>query len=126
MDLRVAVPRYCCRECDSVFTHTFESIPEGRQLTYRLLEQLRHDSFLRPFNQISVEYGYSEGTIRNIFDEYAAELETQRGPIIAPEVLGIDEKHIVHEMRGIFVDIKSGRLLEMTRSNKRADIMGTI
>lgn len=126
IDLMVLVPRYRCKDCGAVFSHVFDCAPEGRHLTYRLHEQLRRDVFLRPFKQVASEYGYSEGTIRNIFDEYAAELEAARGPIIAPEVLGIDEKHIVHEMRGIFVDIKTGRLLEMTAQNKESDIIGTI
>jgi transposase len=126
VDLRVRVPRYHCRDCGATFNHVFDSIPEGKHLTYRLYEQIKRDAFLRPFAEVASEYGYSEGTIRNIFDEFAAELEENRGPIIAPEVLGIDEKHIVNEMRGVFVDIKTGKLLEMTERNKREDVIGTI
>lgn len=126
VDLVLTVPRYYCKDCGAAFRHVFESIPEGKQSTLRLREQLRRDVFTRPFSQVAMEYGFTEGTIRYIFDEYADELEANRGPIIAPEVLGIDEKHIVHAMRGIFVDIKTGRLLEMTENNKEADIVGTI
>lgn len=126
VDLVVTVPRYRCKDCGAVFNHIFDCAPEGRHMTHRLHEQIRRDAFTRPFKQVATEFGYSEGTIRYIFDEYVNELEAQRGTIIAPEVLGIDEKHIVHEMRGIFVNVKTGRLIEMTPSNKKSDIIGTI
>ena len=126
VDLVITVPRYHCKDCGAAFRHIFTSVPEGKHSTFRLLEQLRRDVFTRPFSQVATEYGFTEGTIRYVFDEYAEQLEANRGPIVAPEVLGIDEKHIVHAMRGIFVDIKTGRLLEMTENNKEADIVGTI
>ena len=126
VDLVITVPRYHCKDCGAAFRHIFTSVPEGKHSTFRLLEQLRRDVFTRPFSQVATEYGFTEGTIRYVFDEYAEQLEAKRGPIVAPEVLGIDEKHIVHAMRGIFVDIKTGRLLEMTENNKEADIVGTI
>ena len=58
--------------------------------------------------------------------KYAAELEKQRGPIIAPRVLGIDEKHIVHALRAVFIDIETGVLLEMKPNNMNNDIIETI
>lgn len=61
---------------------------------------------------------YTSTTIANIFDEYAAELESKRAKVVAPRILGIDEKHIVHNMRGVFVDIETGTLLEMTVGNR--------
>lgn len=126
VDLVIDVPRYLCKDCGAGFRHEFDSIPVGKQHTVRLYEQIRRDAFLRPFSDVAADFGYSEGTIRNIFDEYAEELEAKRGPIIAPEVLGIDEKHIEHTARGVFVDIQTGRLLEMTPDNKEKDILGTI
>lgn len=126
VDLLVQVPRYRCEKCGNTFTHVFESIVEKRQMTYRLYEQIKRDSFVRPFSDVSRDFGYSAPTIASIFDEYAAELEPRRGPVVAPRVLGIDEKHIVHAMRGVLVNIEDGTLLEMTAANKRADIIGAI
>ena len=95
-------------------------------MTYRLYDQIRRDSFVRTFAEVATAYGFSEPTIATIFDEYASELEEQGRSIIAPRILGIDEKHIVHAMRGVFVDIESGVLLEIKKSNKKADILGAI
>jgi len=86
----------------------------------------RRNALVRPFADVAKDYGYSPTTIANIFDEYSAELEANRPHIVAPRVLGIDEKHIVHAMRGVFVDIETGQLLEMTADNKRRDILGMI
>lgn len=126
VDLLVKVPRYRCDRCSCTFTHEFASIMANRQMTYRLYDLIKRASFIRPFSDVAVEYGYSVPTIGTIFDEYVAELEPMRGAIIAPRVLGIDEKHIVNAMRGVFVDIESGTLLEMTETNKRKDVIFTI
>jgi transposase len=126
IDLSVRVPRYRCEECGNTFAHTFQSIMENRQMTYRLYEQIRRDSFVRTYTDVSAAYGFSATTIASIFDEYAEELEGKRSVVVAPRVLGIDEKHIVHAMRAVFVDIETGVLLEMKGGNKKADIIGTI
>lgn len=126
VDLILKVPKYRCKDCCTIFTHTFESVPEARAFTFRLYEQIRRDCFTRPFASVAAEFGYSPASIRNIFDEYAKELEAQREVIVAPEVLCIDEKHIVQKMRGVFVDCKTGRLLEMTEDNSRDTVMTTI
>lgn len=126
VDLLIDTPRYRCKDCGAAFRHVFDSVLEGRQYTARLYEQIRRDAFIRPFSQVAAEFGVTEGTVRKIFDEYIAELEENRGEIVAPEVLGIDEKHIVHAMRGVFVDIKTGRLLEMTEDNREATVISTI
>ena len=57
-------------------------------------------------------------------DVGAAEIEVQEqrraeNPIIAPRVLGVDEKHIAHIMRGTLVDIVNGTLLDMIEDNTR-------
>lgn len=126
VDLYVKVPRYTCRDCGSTFTHIFESISEGRQSTLRLVEKIKKDCFIRPFSDIAAETGYTIPTISSIFDEYIEELDANRPPIIAPEVLGIDEKHIVHQMRAVFIDDKTGLLLDMLPTNKPDAIISMI
>lgn len=126
VDIVLKVDRYQCNDCGESFSRQFDGILEKRQMTSRLYEQIKREAFRSTFTDVSNHYGYSDTTIANIFDEYAAELEAERGAIVAPRVLGIDEKHIVHDMRAIFVDIETGELLEMRPTNKRDEIMGTI
>lgn len=126
VDILIQVPRYRCEDCGHTFTHQFESIVESRQMTHRLHDQIKRESYIRPFTDVAAYFGYSIPTVAAIFDEYTAELEKQREEIIAPRILGIDEKHIVNALRGVFVDIETGTLLEMTPGNKRSDIIETI
>lgn len=125
-DIVLKVDRYQCSSCGESFSRQFDGIMENRQMTTRLYDQIRRDSFRLPFVDVAAQYGYSDTTIANIFDEYSTELEAKRGPIIAPFALGIDEKHIVHQMRAVFVDLDSGELIEMRPDNKMKDIISTI
>lgn len=97
VDLQIRTPRYVCRDCGGIFTHPFESVIEGKQCTHRLADKIKMECLSRPFSEIAAETGYAIPTISSMFDEYIAELDAQRPPIVAPEVLGIDEKHIVHQ-----------------------------
>lgn len=126
VDLLVKVPRYRCNRCSTTFTHRFESIMENRQMTRRLYDQIKRETFVSTFSDIADKYGITPPTVAGIFDEYVAELEPLRKRIVAPRVLGIDEKHIVKSARGVFVDIEEGTLLEMVAGNKRNDIISAI
>ena len=126
VDLLLETPRYRCQDCGRTFHHRFDCIPENTQMTARMVEQVKRDAFIRPFKEIADSYGISATKVADLFDDYTQQIETTRPPIVAPRVLGLDEKHIVHDMRAVFVDIETGRLLEMTATNRRDDIVGTI
>ena len=116
--------RYGIKDMQEV--HPYESIVEKSQLTKRLLTTIRAESFENTFQSVATRYGYSVPAIISIFEKYAKELEEARGPIVAPRVLGIDEKHIVNAARGVFVDVETGRFLEMTPDNKGDTVEKTI
>lgn len=126
IDILLEENRYLCKDCGATFTHPFESVLENRQMTKRLLEQIRHEAFSHTFLEVANKYGYSDTMVANIFDEYVAELEAARPVIIAPRVLGIDEKHISNSMRGVFLDVETGEILEMTEDNKAATVQAVI
>ena len=126
IDLALKTPRYICNDCGASFNHQFDFLVEGQCMTERLKEKIRQDCFSMTFTDMAIDSGFSEATIRNICDEYWDELEASRGVIVAPRVLGIDEKHISNDMRAIFVNIETGRLLEIKPNNKEADIVETI
>lgn len=127
VDLMVEAPRYSCKECGATCTHVFDDIVEGRQFTKRLYEQVKVEVFRGTFSKVAEDFGISDTTAADIFDEYAIELEKKRGVIKAPKVhLAIDEKHIDHEARGIFVDGDTGTLLEMTADIKQETVTNAI
>lgn len=125
IDLMVKARRYKCNDCGASFTHPFESIMENQQFTKRLYEQIKVRALRGTFSLIADEYGISITTVASILAEHAKELEANR-KVIAPRVLGIDEKHIVNEKRGVLVDVERGILLEMTPDNKTQTMQAAI
>lgn len=125
VDIMLRPPRYKCRLCDKTFVYKYDDIMENQQFTKRLYTHLRELVLSHPFLEVSKEYGISDTTAANILRDYAKELEHDR-VIKAPRVLGIDEKHIVHKMRGVFTDIENGTLLEMTENNRKDTVIRVI
>ena len=123
--LKVKVPRYKCNECGAAFSYPFRSLIPGQQFTKRLYDQLKVRVLKEPFKVVATEYGISETKAADILDEYSLELFRDR-KVIAPKVLGIDEKHIVNEKRGVLVDVELGVLLEMTPDNLKDTIQTAI
>ena len=82
-------------------------------MTTRLYEYIKKESFLQSHTALEEQSGFSIQTIQNIMDEQIEIYEQQRkkDPPKAPEVLGIDEKHIDNKMRDTLVDVKNGVLL---------------
>lgn len=119
--LQVEVPRYKCQDCGHKFSHRFDSIMPGVKFTKRLYEQIRLRSFAEPFSKLAEEYGVTVPMISDIMLTAGRELD-EAHPLVAPKVLGIDEKHIEHKMRAIYVDIENGVLLEMSADNKRETV----
>ncbi|MCI5792439.1 MAG: ISL3 family transposase [Lachnospiraceae bacterium] len=125
VSLQVEVPRYKCQDCGHKFSHKFECLVPGTKFTTRLYEQIRLRSFAEPFSKLAEEYAVTIPTISDIMVTAGREMD-EAHPLIAPKVLGIDEKHIEHKMRAIYVDIESGVLLEMTKDNKRETVENLI
>ena len=123
--LQLEVPRYECQDCGHKFSHRYDCIVPGTKFTKRLYEQIRRRSFTEPFSKIAEEYGVTPPTIAGIMVTAGMELDAAH-PLIAPTVLGIDEKHIENKMRAIFVDIENGSLLEMTEDNKARTVTNLI
>lgn len=121
----VEVPRYKCQQCNRTYNHVFVDIMPKRQFTLRLYEQIKIRALNNTFLSLAAEYGLSDTTIAEILREYGKELDAKH-KLIAPRVLGIDEKHIKNDMRGVFVDIENGVLLEMTKDNKQETIQKLI
>lgn len=123
--LQVEVPRYKCLDCGHKFSHRFECIVPGMGFTHRLLQQIQCRAFQEPFSRLAEEYGVSVPTISHIMAETGRALDEEH-PLIAPRVLGIDEKHIEHKMRAVYVDIENGILLEMSPDNKKETVKNLI
>ena len=124
VDIVFYPPRMNCKSCDSPFTPNVKGISGSRMMTTRLEEFLRVECFLQPFTQLAERSGYSVGEISSIMDEELEKYDKMREehPLEAPTVLGIDEKHLAHYMRGTLVDVGNRLLLDMFEDNKKPTI----
>lgn len=92
---------------------------KGKEIE-RLLEQIQYEAFTNSFKDIARLHRVSDSTVECIFADYATTLMgiREKDGIEAPRVLGIDEKHIQHKMRGILSDIETGTPLDFPEDNK--------
>lgn len=121
-------PRMKCTECLQRFTPKIDGIVENASMTERLRGFIKTESFLQPHLTLSERTGLSLQTIQNIMDEEIDRYEKLREehPLEAPEVLGIDEKHIQQVMRGTIVDVKNGTLLDLLENNEQSTMTNAI
>ena len=104
--------RYSCRACGHLFYQPLPELDDKRHATKRLVEYVQQESLRRTFLHIAEETGLHEKTIRNIFRDFAADLSRTR-PVIAPEILGIDEVYIKRRYLCVFTDLQHKRIINM-------------
>lgn len=126
VDLSLKVIDYECQYCGGRPSHEYDCLVPGQQFTKRLYDYIKVESFHDEFEPVAVRCGIDPGTVAGIFDKYAEELESKRGEVEVGSWLAIDEKHVDHKMRAVFVDGLTGRLLEITEDNKPNTIRETI
>ena len=128
VDIAILPQMFRCTECEQRFTQPIPGIVESRQMTIRLYEYLKKESFLQLHSDLAESSGFSVETIQNIMDEQIEVFEQQRkkNPPKAPRVLGIDEKHITQKMRGTLVDVEQSVLIEMLEDNKAKTMQNAI
>ena len=128
VDIAILPQLYRCTECNQRFTLPISGIEEGRQMTTRLYNYLKKETFLQSHTDLVVRTGFSITTVQNVMDEQIEifEEKRKRKPIKAPKVLGIDEKHIANRMRGTLVDVEKGDLIEMLKDHNSKSFINAI
>ena len=117
--------RYLCKDCGNSWVNVYESIDVNSKTTIRLRNYIRDRSLSVPFTNIQDELSISDTTVRNIFDDYIAELEEQHERY-APSVLGIDENHLMNQYRAVFVDVEKRTLIDMLPNRAKKDVKAYI
>ena len=88
VDIAYQPSRLQCTSCKQRFTPDVEGIVHGRQMTERLYDYLKVESFIQPMNVLAERTGYREIQIGQILDEQIDLFDDKRlqNPIEAPEV----------------------------------------
>ncbi|WP_280174067.1 helix-turn-helix domain-containing protein [Gracilibacillus kekensis] len=110
--------RYKCRECKETF---FENLPDmdvNRSVTNRLLDWIQETSLEKAFTSVAEEIGVDEKTVRNIFNDYVAELQA-RTDFRTPKGLGIDEVHLLKNYRCVITDVENKSVIDILRKRNK-------
>lgn len=128
IDIVLKPSRLKCNCCGQRFVAQTPEIDDTHPMTTRLLDYLRDECFLQSHTMLAERSGVSVETIRNILNEEIEKFDNERknNPLLAPRVLGIDEKHINNIMRGTLVDVDEGVLLDMLEDNKKQTMKNAI
>lgn len=104
--------RYKCKDCGKTFYERLPGIDNKRLMTKRLVKWIGEQSLRQTFARIAEETGLDEKTVRLVFNDYTASLSNHIA-FQTPEVLGIDEIHLIRRPRAVFTNIQQCRVIGM-------------
>lgn len=122
MGLSVDTRRFRCKSCGKTFYEFLPDVDSKRSMTVRLKSWLEKRSLRHPFTHLAEETGVSNTTIREVFDDYSERLrETFR--FETPEVLGIDEVHLIRRPRAVITNIPACFVVEMLPDRNKTTVV---
>lgn len=123
VELSVDTRRFRCKSCRRTFYEPLPDVDPKRSMTVRLKDWLGKKSLRHSFTHLAEETGVGNSTIRMVFDDYSAHLrETLR--FETPEVLGIDDVHLIRRSRAVFTNIPSCFVIEMLPDRNKTTVAG--
>ena len=120
--LSVDTRRFRCKSCGKTFYEHLPDMDSKRSMTVRLKTLLENRSLRHPFTHLADETGVSNTTIREVFDDYRKDLEGSL-QFETPEVLGIDEIHLISRSRAVFTNIPSCFVIEMLPDRNKTSVV---
>ena len=75
--IHLDVPRLRCKPCNKTFTAAVPEVDTARQMTERLSKWVGRQALEYTYAEIAKQVGIDEKTVRNVFDEYVAELQKE-------------------------------------------------
>ncbi|MFS0560644.1 ISL3 family transposase [Terribacillus sp. 179-K 1B1 HS] len=114
--------RYKCRECNGTFFENLPEMDDNRSVTNRLMDWIKEASLEKTFTSVAEEIGVDEKTVRNIFNDYVAELEAQTN-FRTPKWLGIDEVHLLKKYRCVITDVENKSVIEILQKRNKDNVL---
>jgi len=115
--------RFRCKQCKKTWVDPLPGIDERRFATSRLVRYVERQSLTKTFVALAAECGMDEKSVRNIFHDYIEQLE-QTVQIETPEVMGMDELHLMGHPRGVITNVGNRSFVEMLPDRKKQSIRG--
>lgn len=114
--------RFRCLICKKTWFEPLSGVDERRFATLRLVRYIQQQSLTRTFAAIALECGLDEKSIRNLFHDYVEELE-RSVQIATPVIMGMDELHLLGQMRGVITDVQGRSFVEVLPDRKKQTII---
>ncbi|MEO7063102.1 MAG: ISL3 family transposase, partial [Dokdonella sp.] len=114
--------RYRCQSCGKTLFDPIPDLDSKRLATCRLIAHVRSQCFRETFASIARRVDMDEKTIRHIFDDYVAELQSTIR-FETPRYLGIDELKIIGAYRAIVTNVERKTVFDMRESRNKADLL---
>ncbi len=119
--IHLDAPRLMCKPCGKTFTATIPEVDEKRQMTERLVHWIGRQSLDYTFAAVAEQVGIDEKTVRNVFDEYAAQLKAKHERV-TPRWMGMDEIYL-GRARGVITNLEDHTLVDMLPDRKKETII---
>lgn len=97
-------------------------VDDTRKMTKRLAEYIKTESLKKTFASLSQIIGIDPKTIKNVFEEHVATLQNNFH-FETPEILGIDEIHLMKKPRGIFTNIGEQTILDILKDRNKTTVI---
>src|SRR5690606_37392608 len=95
----------------------------NRSVTNRLIDWIQEASLQKTFTSVADDIGVDGKTVRNIFNDYVAELEVQT-EFRTPKWLGLDEVHLLKNYRFVVTDVENNSVIDILRKrNSNKDVV---
>jgi len=120
--IHLDVPRLKCRPCNKTFTASVPEIDTARRMTERLVKWVGRQSLEYTYAEVAKQVGIGEKTVRNVFDEFVAELAKQFQRE-TPIWLGIGEIKL-KRFRATFTNLQAKSLIDMLPDRYSTSIVG--
>lgn len=113
--------RYRCKSCGKTFTADIPEVDDRRNMTRRLVKWIGEQAVKRPFLHVAEECGVDRQTVTLIFSDYVGELE-KKVRFEAPQMMGIDEIHIIRKPRCVIGNIERNTIVEMLPNRNKTTV----
>lgn len=113
--------RFQCLSCNKTFFTPLSFIDDKRQATVSCVKSILNASFKQSFVYVAQTHGVDEKTVRNIFNEYIADIKDKIDRQL-PSVMGIDEVHLGDEYRCTITNSQENLLFDFLESRKKASL----
>lgn len=118
----LVIQRFKCNNCGNISYQSSESIDASHRMTRRLVDYIVKKAYQSTFTHVATEIRIDEKTVRNVFSNNV-DHQLKQLRIETPEILGIDEVHLIGKPRCVITNIEQGTIVDMLKTRNKSVLM---